>query len=198
MGARYPAFSVYERAFEKAYRFTNPYRICKQYLRQKQEAEIDAYGETPLLVLAEIAGRCALDASDTLIELGCGRGKGAFFLSHLTGCHVIGVDWVPFFIDIAKAIAESTPSLPVEFRCQDMHSLDFSKTTVIYLYGTCLSDQAILSLIERFKQLPLMIRIITVSYPLADYSSHFSTVEQFTAMFPWGEGEVFINCLSRS
>lgn len=193
MRLRYPSFLVYERAFKKAYRFVNPYRLCKEFAHKKKEALSDVYGETPLPVLAEIARQCGLKADDTLLELGCGRGRGAFFLSHLTGCRTIGIDWLPFFIDTANAIAESTmPRLPVQFRCQDMQNADFSKATAIFLYGTCLSDEAIFKLIERFKHSPSTVRIITISYPLADYSPYFRTIEQFSALFPWGEGEIYI------
>jgi SAM-dependent methyltransferase len=190
---RFPAFSVYERAFEKAYRFSNPFRICKSYLRQRGEEQVDAYGETPLPVLAKIAQECAIKSEDVLIELGCGRGRGAFFLSHLIGCRVIGIDWVPFFIGTAKAISETIePRLPLEFCCEGMQTADFSRATVIYLYGTCLNDEAILELISRFEKLPSSVKIITVSYPLSEYSPRFCTLKQFSVTFPWGEAEVFI------
>jgi hypothetical protein len=191
---RFPAFLAYERAFNKAYRFSNPFHICKNYLRQKGEAQIDAYGETPLLALLEIAKECELQSNDVLIELGCGRGRGVFFLSYCIGCRVIGIDWVPFFIHTANAISESTyPRLPVSFQCADMQQADLTEATAIYLYGTCLSDEAILDLIERFKKLPPKTKIITVSYPLAEYSPHFRTLKQFSVTFPWGEGDVFLN-----
>ncbi len=188
----FPAFIPYEKAFRRAYRFHNPFRICKAFLRQKGAIEIDAYGETPLPVFAQIARECALSPHDTLFELGCGRGRGAFFLSHLLGCKVIGIDWVPFFIQTAKRIADSImPTLSVSFRCEKMDSVDFSNASVIYLYGTCLPDQEILHLIAGFRSASA--KIITVSYPLSDYSSEFCTLKQFTALFPWGETEIYLN-----
>lgn len=191
---RFPAFSVYERAFHRAYRFSNPFQICKIHLKERGEKQIDAYGESPLPALAEVAEQCALTADDVLVELGCGRGRGAFFLSHLTGCRVIGIDWVPFFIHTANSIAASThPHLSVRFLCEEMHKTDFSEATAVYLYGTCLSDEAILQLIDRFEKLSPSVKIITVSYPLSDYSSNFITSKQFSVTFPWGEGEVFLN-----
>ncbi len=188
----FPGFSRYERAFKKAYRFRNPFRICKQFLRQRGEAMIDAYGETPLPVFAQIARECSLSCDDTVIELGCGRGRGIFFLSHLLGCKAIGIDWIPFFIQTAESINNSF-SLPISFRCEEMHSSDFSDASAIYLYGTCLADEQICSLISRFESLSSGVKIITVSYPLSEYSSQFRTVKQFTASFPWGEAEVYLN-----
>lgn len=194
---RFPAFSVYEQAFNKAYRLVNPFQICKNYLRQKGDAQVDAYGETPLPAFAEIAQQCELKSTDVLIELGCGRGRGAFFLSHHIGCRVIGIDWVPFFIRTAQAISESTHHrLQVNFQCRDMQKADLSEATAIYLYGTCLTNEAILDLIGRFEKLPRLAKIITVSYPLAEYSSRFRTLKQFCVTYPWGEGDVFLNAIA--
>jgi SAM-dependent methyltransferase len=193
----FPAFLSYERSFDRAYRYHNPFKICKEYLEKKGEECTDAYGETPLPALAKIARECDLKREDLLIELGCGRGRGAFFLSHFVGCSVIGIDWVPFFISTAHAIAkEGDPPLPVAFRCMEMQHMDFAHATAIFLYGTCLSDARIHALIARFETLPSWVKIITISYPLSDYSPLFQTLKQFSVLFPWGEGEVFMNSLS--
>lgn len=193
MRRRYPGFAPYARTFARAYRFRNPYRICRSYLTQQKVNEPDPYGETPLPVLAEIAAACDWNRTDTVLELGCGRGKGAFFLSYLTGCRTIGVDWVPFFVKKAQRIADGVcPKLPVAFHCQSMQQADFSQATGVYLYGTCLSDEEIYALIEKCKALPPGAKIVTVSYPLSDYSPTFQTIKQFTAVFPWGQAEIYL------
>jgi SAM-dependent methyltransferase len=184
---RFPSFMPYEKALKKAYRFANPFQICKNHLIKQGEDIVDAYGETPLASLAVIAKECALSQDDFLIELGCGRGRGCFFLSHLLGCRVHGIDWVPFFVDTANKLASQ---LSVTFQCSDMQTADFTGATAIYLYGTCLPDAMIHALI---KTLPSLTKIITVSYPLSDYSPSFQTLKQFSVAFPWGEAEVFLN-----
>lgn len=190
----FPRFWVYEEAFKRAYRFRNPFRICKAHLKQRGETDTDAYGESPLPALARIAEECGLTLDDIVVELGCGRGRGLLFLSCYIGCKGIGVDWVPFFIEQAKAISQATePSLPVEFRCERMEETDLSEATVVYLYGTCLSDQMILELVRAFEKLLPTVKIITVSYALSDYSSQFQTLKQFSVIFPWGQGEIFLN-----
>jgi SAM-dependent methyltransferase len=193
---RFSTFSPVEEALNRAYRFHNPFRICKEYLRQRGEKCLDAYGETPLPVLAKIIQECALNSDDVLLELGCGRGRGAMFISHLVGCRVIGIDWVPFFIDHAQKITASIkPSLRVTFRCTQMQMTDFSEATAIFLYGTCLSDALIHTLIAQFERLPPQVKIITVSYPLSDYSPRFHILKQFSALFPWGRAEIFVNLI---
>src|SRR6266849_410523 len=89
----FPTFLPFELALNEIYRFHNPFRICKKHQERKGEKCINAYGETPLPLLAKIAQECALNADDVLFELGCGRGRGALFLSHFAGCHVVGIDW---------------------------------------------------------------------------------------------------------
>ncbi len=192
--AQFPSFLPYEKAFHRAYRFSNPFRISKSFLKQRGESNVHAYGETPLPVFAKIAKECDLGPNDRLIELGCGRGRGAIFLSHLTGCRVVGIDWVPKFVETANSLVESLhPPLPVSFKCQDMQQVNFNGATAIYLYGTCLDNEVIENLVHRFEKLPPSVQIITVSYPLSDYSPQFQVRKQFTVLFPWGEGDVYVN-----
>ena len=186
---RFPTFTPIERALNRAYRFRNPYRICKEFIKNRGE---DVYGETPLPVIATIARESHLSPKDILFDLGCGRGRGTLFFSHLTGCQAIGIDWVPAFIDTAQQIARSI-SLPVQFRCEEIQAADLSKATFLFLYGTCLPDDTIHALIDRWVHLSPQVKIITVSYPLSDYSPRFKTFKQFTAQFPWGEGVVYFN-----
>lgn len=176
---RFPSFLPFERALDKAYRFRNPYRLCET-----------VYGETPLPLLDKIARECGLSSQDVFFELGCGRGRGALFLSHAYDCKVIGIDQVPYFIQTAQKIGAE---LPIEFRCENMVNADLTGATAIYLYGTGLPDEVIVDLATKFEQLPLTTKIVTVSYPLCEYSSAFVTKKQFTGIFPWGEGEIYIN-----
>lgn len=194
---RYPSFRSFERALNRKYLFRNPYRICKYYLKQKGEKDLDVYGETPLPLLFKIAHECELGSKDILYELGCGRGRGAIFLSHIFRCKVVGIDWIPFFIETARNIVSKIePSLSVIFRCAEMHEVDFSDATIIFLYGTCLSEEFIEAMISRFKRLSPQIKIITISYPLSDYSPFFHVHKQFSGTFPWGDGEIYVNTIS--
>ncbi len=196
---RFPLFSPYAAAFKKAYRFSNPFQICKQFLLSKNESQVDAYGETPLAILARIVEECSLNEEDHVLEMGCGRGLGAFFLSHRANCSVTGVDFIPTFIERARSLAQQAqPPLKLRFLCQNMLDVDLSGISCIYLYGTCLSDPLIEQLIDRFKALESSIKIVTVSYPLSDYSSSFYTVKQWRGSFQWGDGEIYLNQLVKA
>lgn len=155
----------------------NPYKVSKAF----------PYGETPLTTFQQIADRWSISSADYFVELGCGRGRGVFFMSHYTGCKAKGVDWVSAFISNAQMAQRMYPQLPVTFVCADITQVDLSSATVIYLYGTCLDDATIARLGETFKHLPPSVKIITVSYPFPG----LIVQDQMEASFPWGKADVY-------
>lgn len=186
-------FKKVDGLLRRSYLFCNPYSSSRKYLQTRGEQEVDTYGETPLTTLHLIAKKCQLSPTDQLIEMGSGRGRGAFFLSHYFGCSVHGVERIPLFVTKANEIIKKTGSDRIQFTCGEMQEVDLSFATVIYLYGSCLEEEEILNLIQKFDQLSSHVKIITVSYPLTDYSAQFKVVEQFAAPFPWGEATVYLN-----
>lgn len=188
-------FRQIDTALLLVYLFDNPFSVSKRFLREKGKEELYAYGETPLPSLEQIAKTCQLGAEDTLFELGCGRGRGCFWLRSFIGCNVIGIDYVPPFIERANRVKERYQVEGIEFRCEDMFEVDLSGATVLYLYGTCLDEEAIKKLIERFKELPAGTKIITVSYPLTDYTEEplFEVMKRFEVPYTWGIADVYLH-----
>lgn len=172
----------------------SPFAISKQFLVQRGEKDLYAYGETPLATMDHIAKECQLSSRDTLFELGCGRGRTCFWLNAFVGCKVAGIDYVPEFIKNANIVKSRFNVNGVEFHLQDMLDTDLSGATAIYLYGTCLEDVQIITLIDKFKKLPPGTKIITVSYPLTDYTHDpiFEVMKRFTGKFTWGEGDIYL------
>ena len=72
--------------------FFNPYRTCRK--------NGSIYGETPPASLRRIASFCDLTSQDSWLELGSGRGKGCFWISHFIGCETVGIEKVPLFITL--------------------------------------------------------------------------------------------------
>ncbi len=184
---RYPTFQTIDQALKLAYHQVSPYALSRNFLQQKGEREVDTYGETPLSTLAHIAQQTSLSAGDRVVELGCGRARSAFFLSHLYGCPVRGIDWVPSFISSAQAIAAAQNLSSITFTCEDFLQSDLEDSTYIYLAGTCLQDQIVTALAEKLAKLSSQPRIVTISYPLSDYNSQFETLQAFPVGFPWGQ-----------
>lgn len=180
-----------------AYISKSPFTISKEFLKRKREEDLYKYGETPLTSLEIIAKECGIKPTDTVYELGCGRGRNCFWLNSFIHCKVMGIDYIPEFIEHANVIKNRFQVVDVDFICEDILKVDLSKATVIYLYGTCLEDVFIEALIERFKKLPAGTKIITISYPLTDYCQEpiFEVEKCFQVHYPWGEADVYLNTL---
>lgn len=178
-----------------SYLFDNPFAMSKRFLLDKGASDLHAYGETPLTTLEEVASECRLLPSDTVFELGCGRGRTCFWLREFIGCSVVGVEYVPEFVQRANQVkAKFDLDSRIQFRQEDFLMTDLSQATVIYLYGTCLTRSFIEVLANRFESLPVGTKIITVSYPLSDYTSSgaFETMKRFPARFTWGIADIYL------
>ena len=177
------------------YFLNNPYQISKRYLVSKGIEDPDRYGETPLTTLQQIAQQCQISSKDYVFELGSGRGRACFWLHNFIGCKVVGIEQVPEFVEKANYVKERFGVEGVEFRLGNMLQADFSEVTVVYLYGTCLEDSFIKELTHKFTILPSGLKIITVSYPLTDYTEEqvFEVMKRFPAQFTWGEGDVYLH-----
>lgn len=181
-------------AFLRTYLFTNPFKISKKFLLLKGEKELYAYGETPLTTLGEIATDCNITPQDSVYELGCGRGRACFWLNTYLGCQVVGIDYVPDFIEKAEQLVRKYDLKNIEFRTQDILTADYTGATLLYLYGTCYEEPFIKKLISHLKGLPKGTRIISVSYPLTDYApeDQFRLIKQFEGSFNWGEADIYL------
>ena len=75
-----------------------------------------------------------------------------------------------------------------------MINTDFNGATVLYLYGTCLEEDFIKKLINRFKTLPSGTKIVTVSFSLGEFTQEplFEVMKRFPATFTWGTADVYL------
>ena len=179
---RFPTFSSLDYKIKKQYKGMNPYRLAKRYGR--------VYGETPLTTMFEIAKLCKLTSEDHLYELGGGRGRAALFLNHIFGCKVTVFEEVEEFVRIGRRLSKS---LKVNFKRENFLDSKLSSPCCIYLYGTCMSDDEIKSLI---KNIPKKARVISVSFPLSDYDDRFNVVEKIEGRFPWGKTDIYYSVLN--
>lgn len=177
------------------YLWANPHRVSKRFMKKRGEKNVYTYGETPLTTLDRIARQCGILSQDTVYEVGCGSGRTLLWLHHFVKCRVVGIDYQPTFIRRANRVKQWLRLDHTHFLLNDMLKADYRYATVIYLYGTCLEDATIKELTDRFRQLKKGTKIITVSYPLTEYSDAFTLVKQFTARFPWGKAEVYLNTI---
>lgn len=161
------------------------------------EKDIYAYGETPLTTMEKIALECNISKSDKVFELGMGRGRCCFWLNQFIKCDVVGIEFVPEFVNSANQIKTWFNVQGIEFRQEDMLKSDFGGGTLFYLYGTCYDAEMIKKIIKKMKKLPKGTRIITVSYSLDTYSDEilFNVVKKFPVEFTWGQADVYLQVL---
>lgn len=187
------SFKKADQHLKKIYKFQSPFRVSKKFLIRKGVEDVHCYGETPLTTLNLIAQKVNLTGADHILELGCGRGRSLFFLASMYGCRVSGVEWIPEFVLNSLSVARGCRDLSLSFYLANMAEFPLDGPSIIYLYGTCLSEDLILSLGAKMSRLPPHVKIITVSYPLSDYHpDSFAIIDQFSVQFNWGQADVFI------
>ncbi len=178
-----------------SYLILNPYAICKRYLKDFPEDQVQkVYGETFFSTLELIAKKIVLTKEDTIYDLGCGRGRTVFWFNAIYGCRAIGVEINPLFIHKARKISEKMALEGVEFKLANLMDLDYSNATHIYLYGSVFTEEAIAHIIENFKHLKPGTVVISVTFPLSDYTEEnlFTLEQEFTARFLWGYTGIYV------
>ncbi len=175
------------------YCWKNPHQISKAFLKSQGEKNVYGFGETPLTTLDLIARECAIVSKDTVFELGCGSARSCFWLNIFVKCRVIGIDFVPTFIQKGDQIKKWANISHLQLIQENFLKTDLSQATVIYLYGTCLEEEMIFELAKLFENLKPRTKVITVSYPLTEYSDAFDVKKHFEGRFPWGKADIFLN-----
>lgn len=170
------------------YRWNNPFQIARQYLEEHGANDLYTYGETPLTTMHLIAERAGIGKEDTVLELGCGRGRSCFWLREWIGCKVVGVEQVPTFVKIANEMKEYFQVDGVDFVEGDYTKVDWGNPTVVYLYASNLSEEEIEVLAQRIRKLPKGTKVISVSYPIPG----IMVMRRFQLPFTWGDADIFV------
>lgn len=189
-----PLFRKVDLSLLQSYIGDNPYIISKRFLKQRGEANVYAYGETFLTTIDQIVKQAELKNTDVIYELGCGRGRVCFWLALFLKAKVIGLDFVPEYINKANAVCQKFHLNNPTFVCDDFLKADLTNVTAIYLNGTAMSDGDIMLLIQRLIQLPKKTKVITVSFALTEYplAEHWRFIKSFPGAFSWGKADIYI------
>lgn len=178
-----------------SYLLINPYTLCRRYLKNFPDDQVQkVYGETSFSTLETIAQKVKLSAEHTIYDLGCGRGRAVFWFHAVCGCRAIGVEINPIFVYKARKIRQKMDLNKMEFKYANLLDVDYSNATHIYLYGSALTEEAGLNIIEHFKGLKSGTIVISVTFQLNDFTDEklFEEEEQFTASFIWGKTPIYI------
>lgn len=191
-----PAYRRADLALLSSYLFINPYKLSRRFLEKRGSLSIYAYGETPIATLDRLAERAHIGPKDLVYELGCGRGRACFWLALIKQARVIGIDFIPEFIEKAEEVRKQESIGNLEFRCEDFLNSDLKEATFIYLHGSCMEDGDILKLNQRLIGLKKEIRVLTVSFSMKEYDeAHWIVTDVFVERMSWGLAEVFLQTL---
>lgn len=172
-----------------SYFIRGPYQV---FIRNNYEGE--PYGETPLSTLDQIARECRLLSKDIVVDLGCGRGRGVFWLASFVKCRTIGIERIPTFVRRANRIKKHLKLDRVLFWQGEIKEMDLSQATAVYLYGTAFGDNKLKEIIDRLSSVKAGTKVITVSFPLEEVGGGeaFLVKKAFPARFPWGKTMVYL------
>ncbi len=178
----------------RRYIFDTPFTISKQWALAHGLEQIYTYGETPIPGLRKIIEECEITDDDHVYELGCGRGRACIWLRHIVNCNVTGIECIGEFIRRTKDLEDDKLS----FIEDDFLEADLGNATVIYLNGTMLSRIQIQKLSKKLSTLRSGTKVVTVSYPLNQYSkaSSFEMIKEFPVKFHWGTGSVYLQAVT--
>lgn len=189
----HPLVKTIDLAFKKAYQGKNPYTLSRRFLLGKNSKDPDIYGETPLTTLYQLLTACGITKDDHFVDLGAGRGRGVLFASAFFGCKATGIEWIPVFSLQAERLATLLPHHPPRFYTQSLLSFPLHNETILYFYSLCLEEKTLLAMIQKFLLMPSNPKIVTISFPLSDYSPSFTTLTSLPVIFSWGKTQAYIN-----
>lgn len=175
------------------YLFDSPFSISKQWALEHESEQIYTYGETPIPGLRKIVKECEITSDDHVYELGCGRGRACIWLRHIIGCKVTGIECIGEFMRRVQDLQDEK----LAFFESDFLEADLENATVIYLNGTMLPRLEIHKLAKKLATLKAGTKVITVSYPLTQYSPEgtFKVIKEFSVEFHWGTGSVYLQTI---
>jgi precorrin-6B methylase 2 len=167
----------------------SPYRLAASYYRNLGLNPY-VYGHTPLWSIYKIFKRINLKQHAKVLDLGAGNFHAAFFLRKAFNFHVIGIEKVPIFCEKAKALKNQLSIENIEVHQGNYFEYLIPDADCAFLFGSNLDDEDILKLIRNISHLKL---VVTVSFPLSDYSNQYDTVDHFELPFVFGLATVYFN-----
>lgn len=102
----------------------------------KEDEHHYPYEPTPYAVLERLAESEYLSRENVLVDYGCGKGRAGFFLSHRTGCKVVGVEYDERMYRLAVQNKKTYVGKGAcEFICQSAEEYVVEDADVFYFFN---------------------------------------------------------------
>lgn len=191
------AFRQTDLALLRRYLFINPYRIHKQFLMERGSGDLYSYGESYLTSFAQAMQAARVSADDHFVELGSARGRNGFWLQSFVGCHILGIEQVPFFVEQACSVVKQRKLQKISFQQGDFLESDLSQATLVYVDATLMENEEIVRLLPRLEKMAPGSRVVGVNLSLVaeqgeGQGEKWSRIDRLELPFLWGVSEVAI------
>jgi SAM-dependent methyltransferase len=177
--------------------FRSPYRAAhrNKLLRQPSDTHTHTdhlslreltYGEIALTTIDRILDHIDTTPGDHIFDLGSGRGRVVMVAAD-RGIRSTGVEILPELIQLSRyAVSSLNPK--ADFVTADFLHTDLTQATIIWMAGTCWSQQTLHDLANKIESLPQRPLIISVSAPLP----HTPIIEQIQGWTSWGRERFYL------
>ena len=146
------------------------------------------YGETPYYLWDLMA--LYFKPKDKVMDLGCGRGNGLMYAAKKYPILCLGIEAIEPFTLIGSQIAKLCGVGNIQFMHKDLSLYKLPKADVVYLAGTCFSDELLETL--AFELLKIKPRLIfSISTSLEEYGLSGYETSEFFIVMPWGRTTLF-------
>lgn len=145
----------------------------------REDNEHRAYEPTPYDVLELIAESGFIESADTLVDMGCGKGRASLFLANKTHCKAIGIEYDDRLVLLAKENLENMPNhSDVIFLHESAENYAISADDTVFFFFNPFSEkilETVLSNIQKsYYESPRNIRLLFY-YPSLEYVGRLMT-----------------------
>jgi SAM-dependent methyltransferase len=159
--------------------------------RKKHDLPINnfCFGEMPYWVSKEICDNANITNTDTVYDLGCGRGKFLFLVNLYKKARCIGVDLLPTYIEIANSISESLNLQNISFYQEDINDIDLRTASVVFINGVTFSKETHDAINKNIDNLKPGSKLISVGVKYQHQSIELFFDKSY--QMSWGIGTVY-------
>lgn len=147
------------------------------------------YGETPYFTGYDILKEVKAKKGMVVYDLGSGLGRFAYLANLMFGAKVVGIELIPSFIEFTNKVVRKFNLQDIKFIKANLFESNLYDADIIYIAGTCFSEQSKKMLENMMRNAKKGAKIITLSYSLPSQNLRLKKVKKL--WFSWGWGTVF-------